>query len=181
MRAAKTRESRPEPCHQHDNGGVAHGAHHEYIELPHAGPLQPWTAGADLNIAQPANAMGAFFADSFERRTGQPLAVVTGDPRTAALVALAAPSRPSVFFDADPARSPWVTADDIRKKGAIVVWLASDTSPAPPADIKAYFPDLVPEVPRVFDRPVQGRLPLLRVGWGVIRPGSVAPASAAPQ
>ncbi len=138
--------------------------------------LLPWTVGTDLKIAQPANAMGEFFADSFQRRTGQKLAIVTGDPRTAALIALAAPSRPSVFSDADPSRTPWVTADDIRNKGAIVVWLAADTSPAPPPDIKIYFPDLVPEVPRTFDRPVQGRLPLLRVGWAVIRPGSVAPA-----
>lgn len=136
----------------------------------------PWAAGTDLRIAQPANAMGEFFADSFQRRTGQKLAIVTGDPRTAALVALAAPSRPSVFSDADPARTPWVTADDIRNKGAVVVWVASDTSPTPPGDIKVYFPDLVPEVPHTFDRPVQGRLPPLRIGWGVIRPGSVMPA-----
>jgi hypothetical protein len=141
--------------------------------------LLPWTMGTDLQIAQPATAMGRFFADSFERRTGQPLAVVTGDARTAALVALAAPNRPSVFFDTDPARSPWVTADDIRKKGAVVVWLTADTTPTPPLDIKAYFPDLIPEVPRTFERPVQGRLPLLRVGWGVIRPGSVAAAPVA--
>jgi hypothetical protein len=138
--------------------------------------LLPWTVGTDLKIAQPANAMGEFFADSFQRRTGQKLAIVTGDPRTAALVALAAPSRPSIFSDADPSRTPWVTADDIRKKGAVVVWLAADTSPTPPPDIKIYFPDLVAEVPRTFDRPVQGRLPLLRIGWGVIRPGSMAPA-----
>ncbi len=136
----------------------------------------PWTLGTDLQIAQPANAMGEFFANSFQRRTGQKLAIVTGDPRIAALVALAAPSRPSVFSDAEPARTPWVTADDIRKKGAVVVWLAADTSPTPPPDIKVYFPDLVPEVPRTFERPVQGRLPLLRIGWGVIRPGSVMPA-----
>jgi hypothetical protein len=138
--------------------------------------LLPWTAGTDLQIAQPASAMGRFFAENFVRRTGEPLAVVTGDPRTAALVALFAPSRPSVFFDADPQRSPWVTADDIRKKGAVVVWLASDTTQTPPPDIKTYFPDLVAELPRTFNRPVQGRLPVLRVGWGVIRPGSVAPA-----
>jgi hypothetical protein len=136
--------------------------------------LLPWAAGTDLKIAEPAKPMGRFFADNFERRTGQPLAIVTGEPRTAALVALAAPSRPSVLFDAAPERSPWVTADDIRKKGAIVVWLTNDTTPAPPPDIKAYFPDLVPEVPRTFDRPVQGRMPPLRVGWGVIRPGTVA-------
>jgi hypothetical protein len=136
----------------------------------------PWTIGTDLRIAQPANAMGEFFADSFQRRTGQKLAIVTGDPRTAALIALAAPSRPSVFSDTDPARTPWVTAEDIRKKGAVVVWLAPDTSPTPPPEIKVYFPDLVAEVPRTFARPVEGRLPVLRIGWGVIRPGTVEPA-----
>ncbi len=140
--------------------------------------LLPWAAATDLKISQPARAMGRFFAESFERRTGQPLAIVTGDPGTAALIALAAPSRPSVLFDAAPARSPWVTADDIRNKGAIVVWLAADTTPTPPPDIKAYFPDLVPEVPRTFDRPVQGRMAPLRIGWAVIRPGSVAAAPA---
>jgi len=140
--------------------------------------LLPWAAATDLKVALPARAMGHFFAESFERRTGRPLAIVTGDPRTAALIAVAAPSRPSVMFDAAPERSPWVTADDIRTKGAIVVWLAADTTPTPPPDIKAYFPDLVPEVPRAFDRPVQGRMAPLRIGWAVIRPGSVAAAPA---
>src|SRR5580693_4957446 len=136
--------------------------------------LLPWAAGTDLKIEQPANAMGRFFAENFERRTGRPLTVVTGDVGTATLIALAAPSRPSVYFDADPARSPWVTPDDIRNKGAVVVWLTADTTPTPPPEIKARFPDLIPEVPLTFPRPVQGRLPPLRVGWGVIRPGSVA-------
>ncbi len=140
--------------------------------------LLPFAAATDLKIAQPARAMGRFFAENFERRTGQPLAIVTGDPRAAALIAAAAPSRPSVLFDAAPERSPWVTADDIRSKGAIVVWLAADTTPTPPPDIKAYFPDLVPEVPRTFDRPVEGRMPPLRIGWAVIRPGTVAAAPA---
>jgi hypothetical protein len=140
--------------------------------------LLPFAAATDLKIAQPARAMGRFFAESFERRTGQPLAIVTGDPRTAALIALAAPSRPSVLFEDAPERSPWVTVDDIRNKGAIVVWLAADTTPTPPPDIKAYFPDLVPEVPRTFDRPVEGRMTPLRIGWAVIRPGSVAAAPA---
>jgi hypothetical protein len=142
--------------------------------------LLPWAAGTDLKIERPANAMGRFFADSFERRTGKPLAVVTGDLDTATLIALAAPSRPSVYFDDDPARSPWVTPDDIRNKGAVVVWRAADTTPTPPPEIKARFPDLIPEVPRTFPRPVQGRLPALRVGWGVIRPGSVAATTTEP-
>jgi hypothetical protein len=136
----------------------------------------PWTAGTELKIAQPANAMGRFFAESFERRTGHPLAVVSGDVQTAALVALAAPSRPSVYFDNDPARAPRVTAEDIRQKGAVVVWPAANTEPAPPPEIRANFPDLIAEVPQTFERPVRGTLPPLRIGWGMIRPANAAPA-----
>ena len=138
--------------------------------------LLPWTTVTELHVAEPATAMGRFFADSFARRTGRPLAIVTGDTRTAALIALAAPSRPSVYFDADPGRSSWVTPQDIRQKGAVVVWLAAGTAATPPPEIQARFPDLVAEVPQTFDRPVRGRLPALRIGWGVIRPGSIASA-----
>ena len=131
--------------------------------------ILPWL-NIDLRVMQPAQAMARFFSESFERRTGVPLQIVTGDPRTAALVALGAPSRPSVFYDATPERSPWVTRDGIKSKGAIVVWPTTDTAGTPPADIKERFPGLVPEVPRAFERPVQGQLPLLRIGWAVIRP-----------
>jgi hypothetical protein len=131
--------------------------------------ILPWL-NIPLRVALPANAVGRFFAESFERRTGVPLQVVSGDPRTAALVALGAPSRPSVYLYATPGRSPWVTADTIKSKGAVVVWPTTDTAGTPPAAIKERFPDLVPEVPRAFERAVQGRLPLVRIGWGVIRP-----------
>ena len=51
-----------------------------------------------------------------------------------------------------------------------MVWPTTDTAGTPPAAIKERFPDLVPEVPRVFARSVQGRLPLIRIGWAVVRP-----------
>ena len=137
----------------------------------------PWAVGTDLAVAEPANAMGRFFATTFANRTGHPLAVVTGEISTAAIVALASPSRPSVYFEDDPARSPSVTPELIRKNGAVVVWITPDTNPAPPPGIKALFPDLVPEVPQVFERRVQGRMPLLRVGWGMIRPAQAAAAA----
>jgi hypothetical protein len=137
----------------------------------------PWL-NIDLKVTYPAAAMARFFSESFERRTGAPLQIVTGDPRTAALVALGAPSRPSVFLSATPERSPWVTADAVKSKGAIVVWPTSDTAGTPPPALKERFPELVPEVPRVFERMVQGRLPLIRIGWAVIRPQTPAPTAA---
>ena len=130
----------------------------------------PWTFAVDLKIAQPANDMGRFFAENFQRRTGQPLAFVAGDPHMASLVALGAPSRPSLLLDASPERSPWASIEDIRDKGGILVWPMTDNAGTPPAAMKTRFPELVPEVPRVFARSVQGMLPLLRVGWAVIRP-----------
>jgi len=142
------------------------------IFVPIVIALLPWTTGTDLKVAQPANAMGLFFADSFARRTGRPLAIVGGDVRIAELVALGAPNRPSVYFDADPGGAPSISPATVRDKGAVIVWPAADTNPAPPAEIKAHFPDLIPEVPHTFARPVRGRLPPLLIGWGVIRPAS---------
>jgi hypothetical protein len=132
----------------------------------------PWF-GVDLNVNKPVRQIAQFFADSFQKRTGTPLAVVAGDPRTAALISLGAPSRPSLFLDATPERTPWVTFDDVRRKGAIIVWPTNDAVGTPPPDIKERFPDLQPDATRVFERPVSGRLPVLRYGWAVIRPQSV--------
>ena len=136
--------------------------------------IAPWL-NIDLKVTQPAAAIARFFAESFERRIGAPLHIVAGEPRTAALVTLG-PSRPSLYLNSAPQRSPWVTADAIKAKGAIVVWPTTDPAGTPPDYIKQSFPDLVPEVPpRAFDRRPQGRLPLLRIGWGVIRPQGQQP------
>ncbi|MBV9954286.1 MAG: hypothetical protein JOZ70_03450, partial [Pseudolabrys sp.] len=135
----------------------------------------PWTVAADLNTGQPASAMGRFFTENYQRRTGRPLAFIGGDHRLAALVAQSVPSRPAVL-DPQPERSPWATAADLRRNGGILVWPATDTPGTPPPSVRAQFPEIVPELPRAFARPVQGRLPLLRIGWAVVRPqGGPAP------
>ena len=130
----------------------------------------PWTAAVDLEVSKPANAMGQFFTETFRRRTGKPLAIAIGDVRTAGLVALASPDRPSLYVDGSPELAPWLSDEVVRQKGAILVWNATDTGGAAPAALKARFPDMIAEVPRSFDRSVQGRLPLLRIGWAMIRP-----------
>jgi 4-amino-4-deoxy-L-arabinose transferase-like glycosyltransferase len=132
--------------------------------------IVPSTLGIDLRIAQPADAEGRFYGDIYQRRTGKPLAYLTGDPRIAPLVALAAPSRPHVYFAWAPQRSPWASPADIRAQGGILVWPAADNSGTPPQTLKVQFPDMVQEVPRSFPRAVQGMLPLIRIGWAMVRP-----------
>jgi dolichyl-phosphate-mannose-protein mannosyltransferase len=138
--------------------------------VPVAMAIFPWTVGIDLRIAQPANAEGRFYADIYQRRTGKPLIYLSGDPRVAPLVALAAPSRPHVYFAWAPQRSPWASPANIRAQGGILVWPAADNSGTPPETLKVQFPEMVPEVPRSFPRAVQGLLPLIRLGWSMQRP-----------
>lgn len=134
----------------------------------------PWTLGIDLRTARPASEIGRFFTESFERRTGRPFAVVGGDPDLAALIALASPQRPGVYRETSAARSAWVDYEDLTRKGAVIVWPATDTAGTPPPGIKARFPGMVHEIPRAFERRFQGRLPLLRIGWAVVRPQEAA-------
>ncbi|MBA2401253.1 MAG: glycosyltransferase family 39 protein [Bradyrhizobium sp.] len=129
----------------------------------------PWTTGAEMPTALPARAIAHFFGDSFERRTNQRLRAVAGDPQLASIVSLDA-GRPHLLLDATPERTPWLSVAKFNETGGVVVWRASDTSGTPPPEIAARFPGIVPEVPRAFEWMVNGRQPLLRVGWAIVRP-----------
>lgn len=142
--------------------------------------LLPWTAAADPRIGWPAHEMGRFFAENFERRTGQKLDIIGGEPSLASLIAVGAVGRPLVFDPSAPDQAQFVTQDDVAEKGAIMVWRATDSAGTPPVGIRTRFPDLVPEVPRVFARRVDGRLPQLRLGWAMIRPKAQTLPQAAP-
>jgi hypothetical protein len=131
--------------------------------------ILPWTGDAEDATALPARDIGRFFGDSFERRTNQPLQAVAGDAQLASLIGMSA-SRPHVLLDATPARTPWISPAKFAEIGGVVVWRAADTVGTPPDDIAKRFPGLVPEVPRAFERPVNGRQPLLRIGWAIVRP-----------
>lgn len=132
--------------------------------------LLPALFAVDLRVAQPADEIAKFFAESFERRTQQKLEIVAGDPRLASLVSLSSISRPSIYHDPKSGRPQLATREDALAKGAVVLWRATDSAGTPPPEVKAQFPDLVPEVPRAFDRALPGRAPVLRIGWGVVRP-----------
>jgi len=132
----------------------------------------PWTVAADVKIAQPANAEGNLFAETYQRRIGKPLTYVGGDERVAPLVALGAPTRPHVYFAWAPERSPWTSAAQVAAQGGVLVWPAADNVGAPPQALKLQFPVIIPEVPRLFTRFVQGRLPPIRIGWAMLRPSA---------
>jgi len=132
--------------------------------------IQPWIFAIDLRVGRPAQDIGQFFAESFQRRTGKPLEIVAGDQPIAALISLTSASRPSLYLESAPEYLPKVTRREIEDKGAVVVWPTTDATGRPPAEILRQFPNLVAEVPRAFPRRFQGRMPSMRLGWSMIRP-----------
>jgi hypothetical protein len=129
----------------------------------------PWTGGGEVATSLPARAIGQFFGDSFGRRTNLPLRAVAGDPQIASLISLDT-ARPHLFLDAAPQRTPWLSFARFNETGGVVVWRAANTEGTPPPELAQRFPDLVPEVPHAFDWLVNGRQPLLRIGWAIVRP-----------
>jgi hypothetical protein len=129
----------------------------------------PWTGGSEVATSLPARSIAQFFGDSFERRTNQRLRAVAGDPAVASLVALDR-GRPHLFLDATPERTPWLNPQRFAESGGVVVWRAPDTAGTVPAELAKRFPGLTPEVPRAFEWLVNGRQPLLRIGWAIVRP-----------
>lgn len=136
--------------------------------------VQPWILSTEIRTLLPARDIGAFFADSFQRRTGRPLAAVAGDPQLATLIGYAAPFRPHLLLDASPERTPWASFEKFKQTGGLIVWRTADTAGTPPSDIARRFPGIVPEVPRTFQRYLTGRQPLLRIGWAIVRPAQSA-------
>jgi hypothetical protein len=129
----------------------------------------PWTGSGEVATSMPATAIGRFFGDSFERRTNQRLRAVAGDEQLASLITLD-DGRPHLFVESAPQRTPWLSLEKFNQSGGVVVWRASDTAGTLPAEIAQRFPGLVAEVPRSFEWLVNGRQPVLRIGWGIVRP-----------
>ncbi|MDU6244145.1 MAG: hypothetical protein E6614_35260, partial [Bradyrhizobium sp.] len=131
--------------------------------------IVPLLGDGEVATAMPARDISRFFVESFERRTNQKLQAVAGDPQLASLIALGR-RRAHLFLDATPQRTPWISPARFAETGGVVVWRASDTVGTPPPELAQRFPGLVPEVPRSFDWLINGRQPLLRIGWAIVRP-----------
>lgn len=138
--------------------------------------LLPWTIGIGLEVNRPPIAISRFFDETFLRRTAQPLRIVAGEAGIAGLIAMASPDRPRVFLVDRPELNV-IGEDAIRRDGAVVVWRIRGNNQTLPDAIKERFPDLAVEVPQSFRRPIQGRLPLYRIGWAMIRPAAEPPTA----
>jgi hypothetical protein len=133
--------------------------------------ISPWVAEAGQSTNFPAAEAARRVTDAFRARTGRPLAIVAGDTAMASAIALYSADRPRFFPDADSRRAPWIGETDLRAAGAVVVWRAEGLGAAPPTELAARLPGLVPEAPLSLPWARPGRLDPIRIGWAILPPG----------
>jgi 4-amino-4-deoxy-L-arabinose transferase-like glycosyltransferase len=92
----------------------------------------PSRDGAPLRVSWPQAEISKRFAAIWARETGRPLRIVSGDHFVAGLVGMTAKGRPSILNNGDPAFSPWITRERLKRDGMLIVWEAS-TKRIPPA------------------------------------------------
>jgi len=114
---------------------------------------------------------GGDFARELSQRyraaTGRPISYVIGSMWDGGNIAHYSPDHPRVLIDGSPARAPWIDLADLRSKGAVVVWTASDLTVVPPA-LRSIAADAAVQPPFLLqDRRGDSSV---NVGWAILHP-----------
>ncbi len=78
-----------------------------------------------------------------------------------------APSHPRVLIDGKPARAPWIDLNDLRARGAVVVWTAGDLHVIPP-ELRTIAADAAVQPPFLLH--YRRGDSSLYVGWAILLP-----------
>ncbi|HLY06656.1 MAG TPA: glycosyltransferase family 39 protein [Rhizomicrobium sp.] len=87
-----------------------------------ANVLVPRMEHRPSRIQWPDRALAQTFGAVWRQHVHTPLRIVAADGWLGGLVAMRAAPRPSVWTDADSRKAPWVTPDEVRHYGALVLW-----------------------------------------------------------
>jgi 4-amino-4-deoxy-L-arabinose transferase-like glycosyltransferase len=115
----------------------------------------------------PGNRLGETLTARFHDATGAPLRYVIGSMWDGGNLAHYSPDQPRVLIDGLPARAPWIDLNDLRDKGAVLVWTQSDPRHVPAA-FAAIAPGAEPGAP--FDLPMRRGDGTVHVGWAILKP-----------
>jgi hypothetical protein len=104
-------------------------------------------------------------------RFGEPFPVVVGECWLAGNVSCYAPQRPSMYSSGavgycylDAKAAPWVTEDEIRRRGAVLLWDADELGDELPPILRSHFPDAETQPPIVLTYSQLPNVPPGRVG-----------------
>jgi len=127
----------------------------------------------------PGDLLGAELSYRFYKATGQPLAYVVGDRHIGGNTSHYAPEQPRLLILGDPQNAPWIDLDDLKRRGAVIVW-AKTSEVRPPMVWESADMDALPsafsafagnaKVQQPFKIPFREGNGILEVGWALLGP-----------
>jgi hypothetical protein len=115
----------------------------------------------------PGADLGREIAQRYRAVTGKPIAYVIGTMWDGGNVEHYAPSHPRVLIDGKPERAPWIDLNDLRARGAVVVWTFGDPKIIPP-EFRTVAADAAVQPPFELDDLRGGNK--TQVGWAILLP-----------
>jgi hypothetical protein len=118
----------------------------------------------------PGDALAADLTQRFHDATGgKKLAYVIGSMWLGGNVAHYSADHPEVLIDGLPRRAPWIDLDDVRAKGAILVWEGGDLDRLPP-QLAAIAPSAQVLAPLTLPPRRHFGTPSEHFGWAILMP-----------
>jgi len=115
----------------------------------------------------PGGDLGREIAQRYLAVTGKEPVYVIGTMWDGGNVEHYAPSHPRVLVDGKPARAPWIDLNDLRARGAVVVWTAGDLHGIPP-ELRTIAADAAVQPPFLLH--YRRGDSSLYVGWAILLP-----------
>jgi len=126
----------------------------------------PYLSGKPSKALFGGEQMGQEITQRWHQAEGTPLRVVVGDTWIADNIAFYSPDHPSVLTDGNFSLSPWVSQEEIRTHGAVVVW----DGPEPPATYYQLFSQMEMQEPVRVAWHTHARVADTPVYWAIIEP-----------
>jgi hypothetical protein len=128
----------------------------------------------------PGSALAREITDRYRAVTGQKLVYVIGEMWDGGNVEHYSPDHPRVLVDGKPERAPWIDLNDLRARGAVVVWTAGDLH-AIPVEFRNIAADAQVQPP--FQLKSRRGDSIVHVGWAILlpRPSYAALSSPPPE
>jgi 4-amino-4-deoxy-L-arabinose transferase-like glycosyltransferase len=115
----------------------------------------------------PGDQLALALTENFRAATGENLRYVIGSMWDGGNVAHYSPDQPRVLIDGLPRRAPWIDLNDLRAKGAVVIWTIGDLEHLP-----AQFAAIAgsAEVGTPFTLAPRRGNTFLYIGWAILKP-----------
>jgi hypothetical protein len=150
-----------------------------FVAMPLAYALVEGFEPALRDRAKATQFPGRLLAETVTRawhdKYGSALPYVGGGEFSTNNIAVYSPDRPRVIVHADPGLSPWVDRDELRRRGAVIVWEDGQIDAAALAQLRSDYPGLDVQEPLTLPRQTfvaRGSLKPVRVHFAIVPPRS---------